>query len=791
MRLCVISEIDDASLRAWGGDDEAASVVRYDTLDALTPDVAADVVLTDVSHLDEARIEGLRRVQPEVALVARVMDAAEGRASLVAGADGTCARDDDEAEVARVLEAALRARRARIRWPRSFAERRLLVVAAPRDAASLAEAAQQAGFACATVDGVDAALAALREVDPQVVLSQLGGDDTRELRRAVRCYDHGMGLVLVASHDEPARSLLDTAADALLVPPLDVDLLAAGLERGWMRWSLSRARPAEHPTVVAVQVPPTKRGALASPDGRWHVETARDGAEARALLGERAVACLVLDRKVALEDRLTLRALTDVPVVLWGSEDASDPSVDATIAADADADAAVQILERQVTQGQRAVALRTLSYRLHEVDARRMRLIQQVADAQGELERLETVDHVTETLNRRGLELVLERSLAAARRGGGSVAACLMDCDDFLRIEERFGRGAGDRVLRKVAERVTGTLRQSDVIGRVGVDTFLMLLPRTRLAEAGLVAERARIAVSADPLLIEDGAIQLSVSAGVVAVAWDTTSLDEVVAVAEVALAESKAAGKDRVSGGVDSVAASMDEMIAELVDGDALRAVAQPIVRLADQEIVAYEMLSRGRQGLFEAPEQFLRLSRERGVLTAVDLRCLRNCLAAAKRIPADHVVHVNLYPTTLLESSIEDLIRMLTDPDSPVCVELSEEQFVGDPRKLIDRVSALRAAGIRLAIDDVGKGRGTLDSVMLLEPELVKIDKDLTHDASRDVRKERLLRRLVALASALGAEVIAEGVESEADLGLLHELDVPLAQGFYWAKPEPYGEP
>jgi EAL domain-containing protein (putative c-di-GMP-specific phosphodiesterase class I) len=230
--------------------------------------------------------------------------------------------------------------------------------------------------------------------------------------------------------------------------------------------------------------------------------------------------------------------------------------------------------------------------------------------------------------------------------------------------------------------------------------------------------------------------------------------------------------------------------MVADLLSGGALRTVAQPIVRLDDDEIVAYELLSRGREGLFEAPEQFLRVARDKGVLTAVDLQCLRTCLSEAKVVGGGLTVHLNLFPTTLLDSSIEELVNLLGEPEAPMCLELSEEQFVGDPRKLLERVSALRSVGVRLAIDDVGKGRGTLDSVMILEPEVVKIDKDLVVGASRDVRRERLLRRLVALATTLGAEVIAEGVETAADLDLVRELDVPLAQGFYWAEPGRYGD-
>ncbi|MCA9621309.1 MAG: EAL domain-containing protein, partial [Myxococcales bacterium] len=180
--------------------------------------------------------------------------------------------------------------------------------------------------------------------------------------------------------------------------------------------------------------------------------------------------------------------------------------------------------------------------------------------------------------------------------------------------------------------------------------------------------------------------------------------------------------------------------------------------------------------------------VARDAGMLTAVDLQCLRTCLRAAQLVPSDKLVHVNLFPSTLLDTPVEELLELMAGIEAPICLELSEEQFVGDPRQLSARLGAIRSAGVRLAIDDLGKGRGTLDSVMLLEPDVVKIDKDLTLGANRDLRKERLLRRLVTLARALGVDVVAEGVETDGDLHLLRELEVDFAQGFYWAAPAPF---
>lgn len=794
MRILTISEQPAPTLGEDLVVERLEGATSLDRLD-LSRDDAADVVLVDASHLraDPDALERLRRDAPGLAIVSRC-DAGEHVAQLLLGADATCGLDDEPAVVGRALAMAARSRRDRLRWPRSLGDRRVLIVA-PSDAGrSLAEAVAEMEFDVELATTLSAAVTALRESDPHVVFVRHDDDGAAmTMRRAVRGLDHGLGLVLVTHDEQEAAEVLRAGAECVLIPPLDFEVVGSALERAWLRWARLHAAATLTPRVLAVGLSTANAAALAAPPtGRavWRVEAVGDPDQARARLAEGPVCGIVVDGELPLRELLVIRASSSAPIVVWGGGEERARLFEGALPPHAEPPACRAAVAPLVARGLKRATLDTVAGRLHEVDARRMRLLQQVADAQAELERLETVDHVTETLNRQGLELVLQRSLAAARRAGGSVAACLVDFDDFVRVENRYGRGAGDRVLAGVARRIQGTLRQSDVIGRVGVDTFLLLLPRTRLAEAGLVAERARIAVSSEVIHVEDGAVQASVSAGVVAVPWDTTSLEEVVAAAEISLQDSKAAGKDRVSGTDEELGVEMQQLVAELVSGESLRVVAQPIVRLRDDEIVAYEMLTRGREGIFEAPEQFLRVARDKGVLTAVDLQCLKACIAEAKHVGGGLTVHVNLFPSTLLDSAIEEMVALLDEPESPVCVELSEEQFVGDPRKLLDRVGALRSAGIRVAIDDVGKGRGTLDSVMLLEPEVVKIDKDLIGGASRDVRKERLCRRLVTLAMALGSEVVAEGVETEADLDLVRELDVPLAQGFLWAEPGPYGD-
>jgi len=121
----------------------------------------------------------------------------------------------------------------------------------------------------------------------------------------------------------------------------------------------------------------------------------------------------------------------------------------------------------------------------------------------------------------------------------------------------------------------------------------------------------------------------------------------------------------------------------------------------------------------------------------------------------------------------------------DGAFCVEISEQQIIGDPLNLAEPVNALQQAGILIAFDDVGYGHSCLESLTLLEPNIIKIDKRCITGISTDPSRMRSLKRLLKVAGALGAQVVAEGIESRDDLDLVQCLGVQYGQGFLWAKP------
>ncbi len=439
-----------------------------------------------------------------------------------------------------------------------------------------------------------------------------------------------------------------------------------------------------------------------------------------------------------------------------------------------------------------AVLARTIRYAIERNRVVRQldSITTQLRAANTRLEQIALLDPLTQVLNRRGLQQVLSREIAWARRNRTEILALLLDLDDFKHINDTLGHAVGDVVLQELAKKLQASLRTTDYLARIGGDEFVILLPQTRLAEGMQIAEKVRLLVAETPVMLGSGAAAVTASIGVVSVAEAITSLGELLSRMHLVLAESKQAGKNRVNyrlRGEERPKEGYDVLsgvLQMLVRGDSFRVVKEPIFRLADEQVIGYEFLSRLPEGAFEIPENFFRLSLEANILTLVDQWCFKACVAAGLSVPAGARQHLNLFPSTILDIPVPDLLEVLPPQRLPgsYCIEISEQQIVGDPQNLAKPVHELKRAGILIAFDDVGFGRSCLESLTVLEPDIIKIDKRCVTGVGDDVARLRPLKRLLKLAEALGTEAVAEGIESRQDLEVLKSFGVKYGQGFLW---------
>ncbi len=397
----------------------------------------------------------------------------------------------------------------------------------------------------------------------------------------------------------------------------------------------------------------------------------------------------------------------------------------------------------------------------------RILLTAELARAKQKLEDMAATDPLTGILNRRGIEAELMLCIQTSVRGSGRLAAILIDCDDFKGINERFGYRAGDATLQLVSQTVAAALRAGDRFGRIGGDEFLVLLPQTTVAEAFFVAEKIRKALAGKCLPVGNAGIddKLTLSLGVTALTNGTSSLAEAIAMAEAALRISKRAGKNQASVTKENVAL-LDEATEDVRDylqaPHTIRVFSQPIVDIRGA-IVGYELLMRGPVGShIEAPNDFFASARHCNVLGVADLVCLRRCIEAATYLPATPRVHVNLFPTTILDTPITQLLQILALPKPfQLVVEINEQEFLGNASLLRPAVAALKQAGVLIALDDVGFGHSSLETLLLLEPDIAKIDRCMVDRIADNLGQRRAFERLVTCLKSLKLEIVAEGVE------------------------------
>jgi diguanylate cyclase (GGDEF)-like protein len=425
---------------------------------------------------------------------------------------------------------------------------------------------------------------------------------------------------------------------------------------------------------------------------------------------------------------------------------------------------------------------RVLSYALERHQQK-----QQMEELNDRLERLSFLDPLTQLLNRRGLQRMLSRELEISGREGANLSVILLDLDNFKPINDTFGHAVGDIVLQEISKVLKRMVRATDYVSRVGGDEFIILLPNTRLAEGIHFSERIRLAISQTPVMVAGGqTVRATASFGVMTVKKRATSIESLLEDTHAALAKSKRAGKNQVSAG-EELEPGSGGVADTLRSGSCFLSVKQPILDLFTEKPVGYEFLSRTNITGFEMPEEFFNFSMENNILSMVDQRCLEVALTAAYGVSPGSEKHVNLFPSTMAGLQAEQVAKLFPPASlcGAYCVEVSEQQILGDPSYLIHVVQELKKRKIGVAIDDVGFGRSCLESLIVLQPDVIKIDKRLVQNISHDKNQKEMFRRLLAVVESLHTKIIAEGIESREDLETLKELGVPYGQGFLWGQP------
>ncbi|KQR97447.1 hypothetical protein ASG12_16100 [Williamsia sp. Leaf354] len=390
------------------------------------------------------------------------------------------------------------------------------------------------------------------------------------------------------------------------------------------------------------------------------------------------------------------------------------------------------------------------------------------------------------------------------RAGLHDIALLWVDLDGFKEVNDRFGHRAGDAVLATVATRLQQTARRYDIVGRLGGDEFALLVTRMRdLDTLDNLALRVLAAIR-EPIPLQDSLAYVSASVGVAMYPQDASDGDQLMHNADTAMYVAKSRGRDRhayfapeMNEAADARAA-MRQRLGAAISRNEFELFYQPVVDADSGEVAMMEALLRWRRdGSVISASEFIGHAVETGQMRALGRIVLErlahdtgefHARLGQNRVP----VAVNLSASELDERDITDWLLSWNPPGGLglVVVEVTESVLLEPESRAIDTLALLRRLGATISIDDFGTGYSNLELLDRIEPGIIKIDRSLLWRAAESERGVNILRAAIALAHALDARAVVEGVEDEAMRQMAIDQGADLVQGFHIAHPMPLAD-
>jgi len=415
-------------------------------------------------------------------------------------------------------------------------------------------------------------------------------------------------------------------------------------------------------------------------------------------------------------------------------------------------------------------------------------------------------DELTGLANRRALATALtaaafERAPEGSELSRSRLGLVLLDVDQFGEINDSLGRGIGDELLRRIANRLSNSVRQGALLVRTGADEFAVLLTgpldlTTARAHAGCLVEALR-----EPFALDHITVRADVRVAIALCPDHCAQPEQLLSRAEATIVHpSTSVGRIAVyHQAVDLPTNSGDRPVKELrtaLHTDQLICHYQPKISAADEQVHSVEALVRWKhptRGLL-LPDQFLPAAERAGLMRPVTTRVLDIALAQIRAWRDDGIaltLAVNLSTTNLLDldlvGTITRLLRTYQIPAETLILEITESTLTTDSHRARNTVAALRQLGIRLSIDDYGTGWSSLARLQDLSVDELKLDRVFVARLANDPRSIAIVRSTVALAHSLGADLVAEGVEDVDTLNALRMYGCNITQGHVHSPPLP----
>jgi len=416
------------------------------------------------------------------------------------------------------------------------------------------------------------------------------------------------------------------------------------------------------------------------------------------------------------------------------------------------------------------------------------------------IERTANFDELTGLPNRRVFRDRIEQEIRRSQRAGLAMALLIIDLDGFKDVNDRLGHDAGDKLLQQVAQRLSACVRRTDTVARIGGDEFAIIIAELdRASQVEVLAQKMLDQLTA-PFVIEDETVQVSGSIGITLFPLDASAPEDLMRNADQAMYAAKKAGRNRVSfytSDMRVAACARSKLRDELRVAVRERQLClhyQPIVDLALGGICKAEALLRWQhpQAGLMLPALFLGLAEESGLIAQIDAWVLDEATGRAaewsKLLGTAFRVSVNNSAVEFLSHPpMKSWDAYLADRGGGdgISVEVPEVVVSNASPAVVERLKALRRAGVQLTVDGFGSGCSSMASLKQLEVDYLKIDQLFVRAQGKDGRM--IVQAAIAMGHTLGLKVIAEGVETAEQRDWLMGVGCDYAQGYFFSRPVP----
>jgi diguanylate cyclase (GGDEF)-like protein/PAS domain S-box-containing protein len=424
-----------------------------------------------------------------------------------------------------------------------------------------------------------------------------------------------------------------------------------------------------------------------------------------------------------------------------------------------------------------------------------------------QLERNAFYDGLTGLPNRALFMNVLERALARAqRRQEHNFAVLFLDLDRFKTVNDSLGHSSGDDLLIQMARRIETCLRPGDIAARLGGDEFTILLDDiAEVGDATRIAERLQHEITR-PFTLAGHEVFPSSSIGIALSSPNYEFGEDLLRDADTAMYRAKSQGRaihavfDEAMHAHALALLRLETELRRALERENFLVYYQPIVDLQSGDLKGFEALVRWKhaeRGMI-SPGDFIPLAEETGLIIPLDHLVLREACSQMKHwqgaFSLPLTVSVNLsskqFAQPDLVAQIENILAMTGLPASSLKLEITEGVLMDNPETAATMLHQLRKLGIRLSIDDFGTGYSSLSYLHRFPLDTLKVDQSFVRRMNEEGENSEIVRTIVALARNLNMDVIAEGIETRAQMEQLREMSCELGQGYYFSRPLPATE-